>query len=348
MSAMRISTSLNYADDFRASATKAAELEAAGVDLIWAAEAYGFDAVSLLGYLAATTQRVGLGTGILNAFSRTPAALAQTAAGLDMLSDGRFTLGIGASGPQVIEGFHGLPYDRPLTRVREIIDICRTVWRRERVEYNGDVFQLPLPPEEGTGLGKPIKMINTPLRSHIPIYVASLGTKSVEMCAEIADGWLPFLFAPELASRVWGDALARGRAKRSADLAPLDIVAGGLLAIGPHEQAAKAREIARPMYALYIGGMGAKGKNFYNDVCRAYGFEREAEEIQDLYLAGKKDEAAALVPAELLELGSLCGDKSYVTERVAAYEAAGVGTLNVNPVGPDPNRTLAELREIIG
>jgi F420-dependent oxidoreductase-like protein len=345
---MRISTSLDYAGDVRASAARASELEKAGVDLVWVAEAYGFDAVSLLGYLAATTERIGLGSGILNAYSRTPAALAQTAAGLDSLSGGRFTLGIGASGPQVIEGFHGMRYDRPLTRIREIIEICRKTWRRERVEHHGKVFTLPLPPEQGTGLGKPIKMINTPVREHIPIHVAALGAKSVEMCAEIADGWIPFLFVPDHARRVWGEPLDKGLAKRASDLAPLDIVAGGLLAIGDHADATQARERLRPMLALYIGGMGAKGKNFYNDVCRAYGFEKEAEQIQDLYLAGNKDEAAALVPAELLELGSLCGDEAFVADRVAAYREAGVTTLNVNPVGPDPAATLARLRDIVG
>jgi F420-dependent oxidoreductase-like protein len=345
---MRISTSLDYAGDVRQSAARAVELEKAGVDLVWVAEAYGFDGVSLLGYLAAVTERIELGSGILNAFSRTPAALAQTAAGLDALSDGRFTLGIGASGPQVVEGFHGLPYEKPLTRVREIIEICRLVWRRERVQYDGAVFHLPLPPEQGTGLGKPIKLINTPVREHIPIHVAALGAKSVEMTAELADGWLPFLFVPDHAPRVWGDALAKGSAKRSPDLPPLDVVAGGLLAIGPHAEAAAARERLRPMLALYIGGMGAKGKNFYNDVARAYGYEREAEEIQDLYLSGHKDDAAAKVPAEMLELGSLCGDESFVAERLAAYRAAGVTTLNVSPVGPDPAGALRRLRELVG
>jgi F420-dependent oxidoreductase-like protein len=345
---MRISTSLDYAGDSRAAAARAANLEKAGVDLVWVAEAYGFDSVSLLGYLAATTERIGLGSGILNAFSRTPAALAQTAAGVDTLSGGRFTLGIGASGPQVIEGFHGVPYDKPLTRVREIIEICRMTWRRERLEYDGKVFQLPLPRGQGTGLGKPIKMINTPVRAHIPIHVASLGAKSVEMCAELADGWIPFLFVPDQARRVWGASLDKGLAKRSPDLPQLDIVAGGLVSIGPHAEASKAREQLRPMIALYIGGMGAKGKNFYNDVARAYGYEREAEEIQDLYLAGRKDEAAAKVPAEMLELGSMCGDEKFVAERIAAYRDAGVTTLNAIPVGPDPAATLARLRELMG
>ncbi|MCU1486697.1 MAG: oxidoreductase [Actinomycetia bacterium] len=345
---MRISTGLDYAGDVRATAARAVELEQAGVDLVWVAEAYGFDAVSLLGYLAATTDRIGLGSGILNTYSRTPAALAQTAAGLDALSGGRFTLGLGASGPQVVEGFHGVPYDTPIARIGEIVDICRMAWRREPLVHDGTVFHLPLPAGEGTGLGKPLKLINHPVRADIPIHIAALGAKSVELTAAKADGWIPFMFVPDLASKVWGQPLEAGRARRSPDLPPLDVVAGGLVAIGPHAEAAKAREKMRPSLALYIGGMGAKGKNFYNDVCRAYGYEREADEIQDLYLSGKKDEAAALVPAEMLELGSLCGDEAFVADRLAAYRAAGVTTLNVTPVGPDPAGTLRTLRELVG
>jgi F420-dependent oxidoreductase-like protein len=341
---MRISTSLDYAGDVRATAERAVQLEAAGVDLVWVAEAYGFDAVSLLGYIAAKTERLGLATGILNTYSRTPAALAQTAAGLDALSSGRFELGLGASGPQVIEGFHGLQYDKPVTRIGEIIDICRMAWRREPVTYDGTIFQLP----RSDGLGKAIKLINHPVRAHIPIHVAALGAKSVELTAAKADGWLPFLFVPDLAEKVWGEPLQAGLAKRDPDLPPLDVVAGGLLCIGSdHAEAAAQRDRMRPMVALYVGGMGAKGKNFYNDLARSYGWEKEAEEIQDLYLSGQKDEAAAKVPAEMLELGTLCGDEAFVAERLAAHEAAGVTTLNVTPVGPDPAGQLRTLRELL-
>ena len=345
---MRISTNLDYAGDFQASAARAVALEHAGVDAIWVAEAYGFDAISMLGYLAAKTDRVLLGTGIINVYSRTPALIAQTAAGLDRLTEGRFVLGLGASGPQVIEGWHGMPYAQPITRLRETIDICRIAWSRERLVYDGKVFHLPLPADQGTGLGKPIKMINTPQRARIPIHIASLGPKSVEICAESADGWLPFLYVPERASRVWGDSLARGLAKRAADLAPLEITGGGLLAIGPMDEVVPLRDRVRPMLALYIGGMGAKGKNFYNDVCRAYGWEEEAERIQDLYLAGRKDEAAAAVPAELVEKATLCGDAAYVRDRLAAYREAGVTSLNVTPMGADPVGAIGTLREIIG
>jgi len=265
-----------------------------------------------------------------------------TAAGLDALSEGRFVLGIGASGPQVIEGFHGVRYDRPLGRTREIVDVCRQVWRREKVEHQGPSYTIPLPPDQGTGLGKPLKLINHPVRSSIPIYVASLGPKNVEMTAEKADGWLPLFYLPEKAKDVWGEDLARGAAKREEGLAPLEIVAGGLLSVG--EGAEAVREFARPMVALYVGGMGAKGKNFYNDLVKRYGFEAEAEAIQDLYLDGKKDEAAKMVPDALLEATSLCGPEGYVKERLAAFKESGVTNLNVTPIGPDPVKLVEQVK----
>ena len=341
---MRISTSLNYATDPQTAATQARELEAAGVDRIWIPEAYGFDAVSLLGYLAASTSTVELGSGILNTYSRTPALLAQTAAGLDALSDGRFVLGLGASGPQVIEGFHGVPYAKPLTRSREIVQICRAAWHRERLVHDGDVFTLPLPSDQGTGLGKPLKIINHLKRADIPIYIAALGPKSVEETAATCDGWLPFLVYPERMDLVWGDAVAAGLARRDASLGELDVVAGGLVAIG--NDATQYRDLARPGAALYIGGMGARGKNFYNDVCKAYGFVDEAVAVQDAYLDGRKEEAADLLPTELVENTSLCGDEAYVIDRLAAYREAGVTSLNVTPIGGQPAAVLGRLREL--
>ena len=341
---MRITTSLNYATDPQTAATQARELEAAGVDCIWVPEAYGFDAVSLLGYLAASTSTVELASGILNTYSRTPALLAQTAAGLDALSGGRFTLGLGASGPQVIEGFHGVPYDRPLTRMKEIIQICRSAWRRERLEHEGRVFTLPLPADQGTGLGKPLKIINHLKRSNIPIYIAALGQKSVEETAATCEGWLPFLVYPERMDQVWGDAVRAGKARRDDSLDGFDVVAGGLVAIG--DDAAQYRDYARPMAALYIGGMGARGKNFYNDVCRDYGFADEAIAVQDAYLDGRKEEAAGLLPDELIQNTPLCGDEAYVVDRLAAYSEAGVTSLNVTPVGGEPAAVLGRLREL--
>jgi F420-dependent oxidoreductase-like protein len=258
-----------------------------------------------------------------------------TAAGLDAVSGGRFVLGLGTSGPQVIEGWHGVPFDKPMARTREIIDICRLVWKRERVVYNGEAYTLPLPEELGTGLGKPLKLINHPVREDIPIYIASLGPKNVQLTAELADGWLPVFFHPEKAHDVWGSDLEIGAKQREASRAPLEIVAGGTLAICDDDTATKLRDLARPMTALYVGGMGARGKNFYNNVFRRYGYEAEAKEIQDLYLDGKKDEAAALVPAEYLKATALVGDEGFVRDRIAAYKEAGVTRLSVNPVGDD-------------
>ncbi len=343
---MKIATFVNYADDPVVVAKYIQDLEAAGVDMAWVPEAYGFDAVSLLGYLAAKTETITLGSAILNVYSRTPAAMAQTAAGLDALSGGRFELGLGASGPQVIEGFHGLPYKMPLTRVRETIEVCRMAWKREKLEYEGKTVTLPLPADQGTGLGKPLKIINHMVRPDIPVHVAGLGPKSVEMTAELCNGWLPFMFMPDRFDNVWGDDLERGNAKRDPELGKLEIAAGGMLAIGP--DAEKYREYARPSAALYIGGMGARGKNFYNELACKYGFEGEAKTIQDLYLDGNKDDAAAAVPAEMLEGPSLCGDEGYIKDKVAQFAEAGVTTINVTPVGDDPVVLLAKLREIIG
>ncbi len=342
---MKLATALNYSDDFQESIRRAQDMEKAGVDVITVAEAYGFDGVSMLGYLAAVTERVELASSILNIYSRTPAALAQTAAGLDAVSQGRFILGLGASGPQVIEGFHGVPYKMPLTRTQELIEILRSAWRKDRITADGKVFQIPVPADKGTGQGKPLKIINQMVRERIPIYIASLTPKSVEMTAKLAEGWFPFIYAPELADRVWGDALGAGLGKRDPELGELQIVAGGLVAIG--DDCEKYRDLMRPMAALYIGGMGSRKKNFYNDVCKQYGFEAEAEEIQDLYLSGKKKEAMAVVPAELLEKGTLCGDRGYVKERLAAFKEMGVKVLNVAPVGGDPVQQVSELRELL-
>ena len=340
---MRLSTQLSYAGGFTEAVDQVAVLEKAGLDIVWVAEAYGFDAPSLMGYLAARTETVQIGSGILPIYSRTPALLAQTAAGLDYVSGGRAILGLGSSGPQVIEGWHGLPFDKPLQRTREIVDICRRAWRREVITHEGSAYTLPLPPEKGTGLGKPLKMLTHPVRDSIPIYVASIGPKNVEVTAEVADGWLPIFFVPEKAREVWGEPLAKGAANRAGDLAPLEVVAGGMVAIG--EGLENVRDFGRPMVALYVGGMGARGKNFYNDLARRYGFEKEAETIQDLYLSGKKQEAAAAVPAELLESMALVGPASYVKERVAAYKEAGVTVLNVTPFGPEPVKVIEQLKE---
>jgi F420-dependent oxidoreductase-like protein len=327
---MRIGLGINYAGGFKEVAAEVADLERAGLDIVFVPEAYSFDAVSGLGYLAACTDRVELASGILQLYTRTPTLTAMTAAGLDYVSDGRFTLGLGASGPQVIEGFHGVPYDAPIARTREVVDICRQVWRRETLEHRGKHYTIPLPADQGTGLGKALKLINTPVRERIPILIAALGPKNVELAAEIAEGWQPIFYLPEKAHDVWGEALAAGQAKRDPALGNLDVFAGPALAIGENVQ--PLLEFVKPHLALYIGGMGAKGKNFYHTLATRYGYGAQADRIQELYLAGDKAGAAKAVPDELVRDVSLIGTPGFVKERVAAFREAGVTTLNVVPM----------------
>lgn len=348
---MKLSMMMSYAGGFTESAQRVVELEKAGLDVVWIPEAYSFDAISQVGYLAAITSRVEIGTGIINVYSRSAALTAMTAAGCDFVSNGRFILGLGASGPQVIEGFHGIPYEKPMQRIKEYIEVCREVWKREKaLAYDGQTVSVPLPAGQGTGLGKPLKLINHPLRADIPVWWASLKGLSVEATAEIADGWLPVFFVPDMFEKVWGTALKKGLAKRSPSRKTLEISAGGLVAIDESlvgEAKDRVLDMARPNVALYVGGMGARGKNFYNDICRDYGYESEAAEIQDLYLSGKKDEAARAVPREMLELSNLVGPASYVKERIAAFRQAGVTMLSISPVGKNQLATVEQLRTLI-
>jgi F420-dependent oxidoreductase-like protein len=348
---MKLSMALNYSGGFKESVQRIVDLEKAGLDVVWIAEAYSFDAVSQVGYLAAKTERIEIGTGILNVYSRTPALMAMTAAGCDYVSDGRFILGLGASGPQVVEGFHGMPYEKPMVRIKEYIESCRMIWKREeKFEFHGQTVEVPLPAGQGTGLGKPLKIINHPVRPNIPIWWASLMGLSVTATAQHADGWLPIFFDPEKFHQVWGDELKKGLALRDPSLGQLQISAGGMVAIDESltgDAQAKVLDFARPNTALYVGGMGARDKNFYNSICQKYGYVKEAIEVQDLYLAGKKDEAAAAVPAEMLEKTHLVGPRGYIKERLAAYKEAGVTILSVNPVGGDAVKTVETLRELI-
>jgi len=345
---MRIGLGINYAGGFKEVAAEVADLERAGLDIVFVPEAYSFDAVSALGYLAGATEKVQLASGILQLYTRTPTLTAMTAAGLDYVSDGRFTLGLGASGPQVIEGFHGVPYDAPIGRTREVIEICRQVWRREYLDYQGKHYTIPLPADQGTGLGKSLKLINQPVRERIPILVAALGPKNVELVAEIAEGWQPIFYLPERAHDVWGQALAAGQAKRDPALGKLDVYAGPVLAIG--ENVEPLREFVKPHLALYIGGMGAKGKNFYHALATKYGYGPQADRIQELYLAGDKDGAAKVVPDELARDINLIGTREFVKERVAAFREAGVTTLNVAPIAANPAeriKLIETLRELL-
>ncbi|MEB3019752.1 LLM class F420-dependent oxidoreductase [[Mycobacterium] crassicus] len=342
---MRIGVQLGYAggpQDFQDTAELVVELERAGSDAVAVAEAYSFDAVSQLGYLAAKTSRIELVSGVLPIYTRTPALLAMTAAGLDFVSDGRFRLGIGTSGPQVVEGFHGVPFDAPMGRTREVVEICRAVWRRERVSYDGRHYQLPLP--GGTGLGKPLKMINHPVRERIPISIAALGPKNVELTAEIAEGWQPVFFYPERAADVWGDALRAGAAKRAPELGPLDVMVGASLAIG--ENVDDRLAWVKPQLALYIGGMGAVGRNFYHNLATRYGFGEVANHIQELYLSGRKAEAIDAVPDELVRQTSLIGPRGFVAERIAAFAEAGVTTLLAGPLATEPGEALRYMEEL--
>ncbi|MFI6284196.1 LLM class F420-dependent oxidoreductase [Streptomyces sp. NPDC051018] len=338
---MRIGMSVSYSVDFKEAVARLGDYEKAGLDIVFVPEVYSFDAISMLGFLAARTERLEIASGVLQIYTRTPTLTAMTAAGLDHVSDGRFTLGLGASGPQVIEGFHGQPYTAPLARTREIVEICRRTWRREHVVYEGRHYRIPLPPGEGTGLGKPLKLIARPVRDRIPVMLGAIGPKNVALAAEIAEGWMPAFFHPEKAGEVWGPALAEGRASRDPSLGELDIAVSAPLAIGDGVDGLIDR--ARPQLALYIGGMGARGRNFYHDLACRYGYAGEAALIQNLYLEGRKQEAAAAVPEELLRALALIGPASHVAERVEAYRAAGVTTLLVTPLAADPVRRLADI-----
>jgi F420-dependent oxidoreductase-like protein len=341
---MRVGMMLNYSGGFTETVSELADFERAGLEIVFVPEAYSFDAVSQLGFIAARTSTVEIASGILPIYSRTPALTAMTAAGLDFVSGGRFTLGLGASGPQVIEGWHAVPYDAPVGRTRELIEICRMVWRRDRLEYHGRHYTLPLPAGQGTGLGKPLKLINHPVRERIPIVVAALGPKNVALAAELAEGWQPIFYYPEKAGLTWDAPLAEGRAKRDPQLPPLDVIAEAPVAIG--DDVTHLRDVTRPFFALYIGGMGARGKNFYYDLACRFGYADEARQIQDAYLSGRKDEAAALVPADLVEKTSLIGPHGYVKERLAAFREAGVTTLNLTALSPTHERRVSDIEAI--
>jgi F420-dependent oxidoreductase-like protein len=310
----------------------AQEAERLGYDSAWAAEAWGTDAVSVLAWLAAVTTKIKVGSAILQIPARTPANTAMTAATLDLLSGGRFLLGLGTSGPQVVEGWHGEPWGKPLTKTREYVEIVRAVLRRDVVEHHGTHYDIPYSQDGSTGLGKPLKLMARPLRPEIPIYLASLRPKSVELAAEIADGWLPIFFSPERARRTFPVPFARD----GLEIAP---AVPALLS----DDVESARDALRPYYALYIGGMGARGQNFYNDLASAYGFEDDARRIQDLYLDGKKKEAAAAVPDALVDEMTLVGPRERIAERIAAWRESGATTMLVSTRDLGTIRAIAEL-----
>ncbi len=314
------------------------EAERLGFDSVWTAEAYGSDAVTPLTWVGALTTKIKLGTAILQMPARTPAMTAMTAATLDLLSGGRVLLGLGLSGPQVVEGWHGQPYGKPLTRTREYVEIVRRILARETpLDFHGEEYQIPI--ADGTGLGKPLKLIIHPLRAHIPIYLAAIGPKNIELAGEIADGWLPVFLSPSRESAYLGP-LDAGLAKRQSsevfDIAPTVTVVLG-------DDVRACRDFVKPMLALYIGGMGARGKNFYNDLACRYGYEADAARIQDLYLAGQKREAAAAVPDALVDEVALCGPKERIAELLEPWKRSHVTTLICATVQPEALRVLAEL-----
>jgi F420-dependent oxidoreductase-like protein len=310
------------------------EAERLGFDSVWVAEAWGTDAVSVLGWLAAQTERIKLGSAIMQIPGRTPANTAMTAATLDLLSGGRFLLGLGTSGPQVVEGWHGQPWGKPLGKTREYVEIVRAALRRDVVAHEGEHYRIPWDGPGATGLGKPLKLMLRPLRPEIPIYLAALGPKNVALAAEIADGWLPIFVAPERFDDVFGPSLA-------AAPSGLEIAATASVFVGNNVPA--LLDALRPYVALYVGGMGAKGRNFYNSLVRRYGWEEEAERIQELYLSGKQREAVAAVPDELVDAVSLIGPKERIAERLDAWRETPVTTLVLGTTQPEALQTLAEL-----
>jgi F420-dependent oxidoreductase-like protein len=315
------------------------EAERLGFDSIWSAEAYGSDAVSWLAWIASRTERIGFGTAIMQMPARTPAATAMTAITLDHLSGGRFRLGLGMSGPQVVEGWHGVPYGKPLQRTREYVEIVRAILRREKpVEFEGEYYRIPAEGPGSTGLGKPLKTIVHPLRADLPIYLAAIGPKNIALAAEIADGWMPTLYAPKHAA-TFRPHLEEGFARAGKTAEGFDVVALCPVFVGDDVEA--TRNMVKPFIALYVGGMGAKGRNFYNDLVTRYGYEKEAREIQDLYLDGKKAEAAAAVPDELVDETSLTGPPERIRDRLQAWKESGVTTLMAATLQVDALRALA-------
>jgi len=313
-----------------------------GLHSVWAAEAYGSDAVTPLAWIAGQTKQIKVGTAIMQIPARTPAMTAMTATTLDQLSGGRFLLGIGASGPQVVEGWHGTAYGKPMKRTREYIEILRKIFAREEpLTYEGPHYQIPYQGEDATGLGKPLKSILHPRQ--LPIYVAAIGPKSVSQTAEIADGWLPIFFSPQRGMDLYREGIEAGfaRAGNGKGYADFDIAPNPSVIITDDVQA--GIDMLKPMLALYIGGMGARGKNFYNDLATRYGYEAEAKKIQDLYLDGKKKEATAEVPNDLVDDVALIGPAERIRDRIQLWKDSPVNTIICGVAQPEAIPLLAEL-----
>jgi F420-dependent oxidoreductase-like protein len=315
------------------------EAERLGFDSVWAAEAYGSDTATVLAWLAAGTSRIKLGSAIFQMPARSPGMTAMTAATLDLLSGGRMLLGLGTSGPQVAEGWHGQRFAHQLQRTREYVAVVRMALARERVEYHGETIELPLP----DGPGKPLKLMIAPVQERIPIYLAAIGPKNTTLAGEIADGWLPIFFSPEHVSEVRAP-LEEGAARAGRSLDDFDIAPTVNTFVSDDREAARDR--MRPFLALYIGGMGSRKQNFYNQLVQRYGFEDAAHKVQDLYLDGKKEEAAAALPDELIDMITLAGPSEHVRDRLAAFREAGVGTLTIGPTAFTREERIEQLRAV--
>lgn len=342
---MRIALSLDYLQPPGPQLERFAALEDAGLDMVWIPEAWGYDAPSLLGYLAARTERLVLASGILPVFSRTPALIAQTAAGLAEISGGRFELGLGTSGPQVVEGFHGVPFRHAGVRLADTVAVCRALWSGRASNDTGATAGLS--PSAGTGLGRPLRLLAPGGVGPIPIHLAVMRPRMVELAARVADGWYPLLFTPAGAAHVWGPALARGAAARDPALGPLAITVEMVTAVGDGPTVDAARRVARTWIARYVGGMGARGANFYTEVASGLGWPDAAARIQERYLTGDRDGAAAAIPDDMLDALTLCGPASDVRARVAALRAAGVTTLVIRSADADPGGVLNAVRAAV-
>jgi F420-dependent oxidoreductase-like protein len=315
------------------------EAERLGYDSLWAAEAYGSDAATVLAWLAAGTNEIKLGSAIFQMPGRSPAMTAMTAATIDELSGGRMVLGIGSSGPQVAEGWHGQRFGHHLQRTREYVEVVRKALARERLDYHGETIELPLP----EGPGKALKLMIAPRQARIPIYLAAIGPKNTELAGEIADGWIPTFFSPEHVAELRA-LLERGAARSGRSLGGFDIAPVVNAYVSDDRE--QARNFMRPVLALYIGGMGSRKQNFYNQLVQRYGFADAARQIQDLYLDGKKVQAGAAIPDELIDMVSLCGPRDVVRDRLAAFRDAGVGTLMVTPMAFAVEDRIAQLRSV--
>ncbi|MFZ1154855.1 MAG: LLM class F420-dependent oxidoreductase [Solirubrobacteraceae bacterium] len=313
------------------------EAERLGYDSVWAAEAYGSDTATVLAWLAGQTSTIRLGSGIFQMPGRSAAMTAMTAATIDQLSGGRMILGIGSSGPQVAEGWHGQRFAQQLQRTREYVAVVRKALARERLEFHGETLELPLP----DGPGKALKLTIAPVQEHIPVYLAAIGPKNTALAGEIANGWIPTLFSPEHVSEL-RPLLQEGANRVGRSLDGFDIAPTVNVFITDDLQS--ARDAMRPFIALYVGGMGSRKQNFYNNLVCRYGFEEQAKVIQDLYLEGKREEAMAAIPDALIDTVSLCGPKDVVRERLAVYRDAGVGTLGITPIALTKDDRLEQLR----